>query len=161
MLVGALDFDELYPGRFIRAADLKGQEWTGTIAGIRMEELLGKSGKRLKPIVAFKEAPQELVLNRTNGECLKSMFGRNTGAWIGRRVTLFPAPYEGSIALRVKGSPDIDQTTEIIVELPGKAAFRMTMHRTPLLIVDATSRRVDDDLARARQLVSAVGVPGK
>jgi hypothetical protein len=157
-LIGMYEFEELYPSRFIRAVDLKGQELTVTIKGIRMEELTSKSGKRLKPILALHECAQELVLNRTNGEAIKAMFGRNTAAWIGRRVTVYPAPYEGSVALRVKGSPDIEETTEIIIELPGKPPFAATMHRTPLLVVATSSRRVDEGAAaQARSLVREVG----
>ncbi len=52
------------------------------------------------------------MLNRTNGECLKAMFGRDTGEWIGKRVTLYPAEYQGETAIRVKGSPDMTEVLE-------------------------------------------------
>lgn len=108
-----------------------------TIKGIRIEKLpQDKGGEKPKGIVAFNERDLELVLNRTNAECLKGMFGRDTDAWIGKRVTFFPMPMTDSFtgeritAIRVRGSPDLPADKAVEVRLPRKKAMTMTMKRT-------------------------------
>ena len=86
-----VDFDELYPGRFIKAGSLKGQKVTLQIADVHVEYLEGDAGKKWKGVVTFHKTEMQLVLNKTNGTCLKEMFGREVPKWIGRWVTLFPS----------------------------------------------------------------------
>lgn len=125
-----MDFDKLFPGRFLKAGEFGGKAVTLTITDVKIEDLEGDGGTKTKGIVAFAESKKQLVLNRTNGECIKAMFGRDTDAWLGKRITLYPAPYEGDVAIRVKGSPDIDKTTTVEVKLPRKRPFQMTMEKT-------------------------------
>jgi len=121
------DYDELFPNRFIKAGLLKGKAVTLTIAGVEIESMpdkKGKNGEKKKGIVSFKERELELVLNKTNGECLKGMFGRKTGAWIGKRVTLYPRMVDAfgaqELAIRILGSPDIAQDMRIDLNLGQK-----------------------------------------
>ena len=123
-----LDFDILFPGRFVKAGDLKGKDQTLEISAVRIEELpQDKGGTRVKGIIAFKGAKKEWVLNRTNGEALKAMWGRDTGDWIGKRVTLFPAMYDGDLAVRVRGSPDLKADVEFELKLPRKRPQKVTL----------------------------------
>jgi len=109
-----MDFDQLYPNRFLKAGEFQGRDVTLKISGVVVEELENEKGKKGKGLVSFERTPKQLVLNRTNGEAIKLMFGRETNAWIGKRVTLFPATItdsftgEPTLAIRVRGSPDID-----------------------------------------------------
>ncbi len=128
-----LDFDQLYPARFLKAGEFAGKEVTLTVAGVTIEELEGDKGKQSKGILSFKETPKLLVLNKTNGLCIKGMFGRDTGAWIGKRLTLFPAPIDfgdSEIAIRVKGSPDIAAPVTFELKLARKKARQVTMQKT-------------------------------
>jgi len=128
-----LDFDELYPGRFIKAGDLKSRDVNLTISAVRIEELEGTKGKQTKGIVSFRESKKEIVLNRTNGECIKAMFGRDTGDWVGKRVTLYPAKIESDIAdlaVRVRGSPDIAEDVTFTLSLARKRPRELTLKRT-------------------------------
>jgi hypothetical protein len=120
------DYDDLFPGRFLKAADFKGAEVTMTIASVVIEDLPDKKGTkvnadgervRTRGIIGFTKSDgtpiqRALVLNRTNGECLKKLFGRNTADWIGKRVTFFPrmvdAFGEQTNAIRIKGAPHLD-----------------------------------------------------
>src|SRR6185312_16828420 len=123
-----MDFDLLYPGRFLKAADFRGKDVTLTIKSVRIEKLVGEKGEKVKGIVAFEERPKELVLNRTNGLCIKAMFGRETDGWVGKKVTLWPAPMKDSftgediIAIRVRGSPDIAADKSFTAKLGFKQA---------------------------------------
>lgn len=126
-----LDYDELFPGRFIKAGDLKGRDVNLTIRGVRIEELpQDKGGERAKGIISFEGTKKEWVLNRTNGEALKAMWGRDTGDWIGKRVTLYPAQFNGDLAIRVKGSPDLAADITFELKLPRKRPQQTTLKAT-------------------------------
>jgi predicted YcjX-like family ATPase len=126
------DFDELYPGRFIKAGDLKGRDWTLTIARVVLEELEGTK-KQSKGVIAFRETQKELVLNRTNGECIKAMFGRKLADWAGKRITIYPANIQSDLAdlaIRIKGSPDLPQDVAFTLSLARKKPRQMTLKKT-------------------------------
>lgn len=123
------DFDELYPGRFIKACDCKDKP-TFTIERAWLESLEGTKGVEMKGTVSFTDQDRDWVLNKTNGLSLKAMFGRKLSGWVGKRVTLFQGEFNGEPAIRVWGSPDIERDTEVTIELPRKRPFKMTMHCT-------------------------------
>jgi hypothetical protein len=125
-----VDFDELYPGRFLKASEFKGKQVTLRIAGVQVEELVGDKGPQVKGIVSFERTEKSLCLNKTNGLCLKEMFGKKVQEWIGKRVTLFPALHDGEPCIRVWGSPELDRDRDITIALPRKRPFTMTMHKT-------------------------------
>lgn len=132
-----LDYDELFPGRFLKSGLFKGRDVTLTIKGVRTESLpQEKGGEKVKGVLSFVERPLELVLNRTNGECIKAMFGRDTGDWVGKRITFWPAPFTDSFtgevgtAIRVRGSPDISTSKPVEIRLPRKKPFTMTLVST-------------------------------
>jgi hypothetical protein len=130
-----VSYDDLYPGRFLKAADLKGKIVTLQITSVDIEELVGDKGEQLKGILSFAKTDKQLALNRTNGECIKGMFGRDVQAWVGKRISIFPAPFKGNLpidvdeCIRVHGSPDIDADKPVRVALPRKKAITMTMRK--------------------------------
>lgn len=124
------DFDQMYPGRFIKAGDFGGKQVTLRISAVDIAKLVSDKGPQVKGIVSFDRTEKQWCINKTNGECVKAMFGRNPQAWIGKRVTLFAGDHNGEPCIRVWGSPDIDADFEVLIQLPRKFPFRMTMHRT-------------------------------
>lgn len=129
------NFDELYPGRFLKAGLFKGAKPTLTIKDVDIEELEGQIGKKQsKGVISFVERPMELCLNKTNGLCLKAMFGKELQNWIGKRVTLFAGQWEGEECIRVWGSPDITEDSVIKIELSRKKPFNMTMHAVKVAV---------------------------
>jgi hypothetical protein len=126
-----MDYEELFPGRFLKAADLKGQAATVAIKSVVGEEIDGKD----KCLVSFEGAKKQLVCNRTNAEAIKLMFGRNTDGWIGKRVTLFPVQIKDpfgdgdTIALRVVGSPEIDKPMSAEVKR-GRKTLKISVRPT-------------------------------
>lgn len=124
-----VDWDELYPGRFLKASDFKGKNVTLKIKEVSLEELEGDKGKQIKGVLGFEKTDKQLALNKTNGICLKSMFGKKVQEWVGKRITLFASVWNGDDCIRVFGSPDIEVTTEITVQLPRKRPIAMTMHK--------------------------------
>lgn len=125
-----VDWDELYPGRFLKAGEFKGAKVTLRISSVDVEELIGDKGAQIKGIISFEKTDKKLALNRTNGICLKEMFGKKLPEWVGKRVTLFPSQWNGEDCIRVWGSPDIAADREITVTLPRKRPMAMTMHKT-------------------------------
>lgn len=124
-----VDFDQLYPGRFLKAGEFAGKKVTLTIAEVNLDELIGNDGtKKVKGVISFKETPKQIPLNKTNGICLKSMFGRKPQEWVGKKIILFPGQWNGEEAIRIWGSPDIQQEIAVEVSLPRKKPFTMTMH---------------------------------
>jgi hypothetical protein len=123
-------FDDLYPGRFLKAGNFDGKKVTLTIKDCDLEELEGDDGKKTKAIVSFEETPRMLVACKTNGLCMREMFGAELSAWRGRRVTLFPSEWNGEPCIRVWGSPELDREVDVEVKLPRRKPFRMRMHKT-------------------------------
>jgi hypothetical protein len=135
-------YSELYPGRFLKADALKNHKITLTIAEVDVQDLEGGDGKKAAKVIATFHKPQspalaklplELVLPKTNGECLRRMFGNNPHQWIGKRVTLFPSTTrfgrETVDCIRIWGSPDLAEDMPITVPQGRKKALEMVMHK--------------------------------
>ncbi len=99
-----MKLSELYPSRYLKSDDLDGKEKTLTIKNIRMEEM-GQE-KEEKPVVSFSNTDKELVLNKTNGLVVASLYGEDTDAWIGKHITIYPTrvPFGGKLvdSIRVR-----------------------------------------------------------
>jgi len=125
-----VDFDQLYPGRFIKAGELLGKKVTVTISDVELEDLMGEDGSnKVKAIVSFKESEKKLVSCKTNGICIKAMFGPKIPEWIGKRVTIFPDTWNGEPCIRIWGSPDIEKQFDVEITLPRRRPFKKTMHK--------------------------------
>lgn len=127
-----MDYETLFPGRFIKAVDLKGKDVTLTIVSIAAEEIDGKT----KAVITFEGTKKQLVLNRTNAEAVKLMFGRETNDWLGKRVTIYPAVIQDAFggggdipATRVRGSPDISKPMNASVQR-GRKTIRVAVQPT-------------------------------
>lgn len=127
-----VDWDQLYPGRFIKTGDLLGKNVTLKIASVDLDELEGDTGKKVKGVISFDGTEKQLALNKTNGICLKEMFGRKVQDWVGKRVTLMPSLWNGEECIRIYGSPDLAEDKEITIQLPRKRPMKMTMHKVEL-----------------------------
>ena len=129
------NFDQLYPGRFLKAGTLDGHQATVTIAKIEHEKLEGEKGVELKAIFTFVGKDMQLVCCKTNAMCIKAMFGPMLADWIGKRITLFEGKVEtpgkmfGQPCLRIWGSPEIAADLTVQIKHPKKKAFDMVMHK--------------------------------
>lgn len=124
------NYDDLYPGRFLKAGNFNGQKVTLTIKDYDLETLEGENGeKKAKAIIHFEETPRSLVACKTNGLCLKAMFGPELTQWVGKKVFLFPAEWNGEPAIRVFGSPEIANDMDVEIKLPRRKPFQMRMRK--------------------------------
>lgn len=87
------DWRTMFDEKWIKAWDLGGKPWTGTITKVEAGVLENQREKRKdrKPIVWFKGWKKPLGLNKVNSKTIAAMFGNNTDDWVGKKVTLVPA----------------------------------------------------------------------
>lgn len=130
-------FEDLWKGRFVKSAQFKDKDVTLTLNSLAREELEGDKGKAFKVVAKFSDGRVEMILNRTNGEALRAMFGGDVERWIGKRITFWPAPFfdpfekKWTTAIRVRGSPDISAPVSYTVKMPKKKAEVFTAIPTP------------------------------
>lgn len=130
-----VDYDELFPGRFLKAGLLNGRDITLTIASIDTEFLPQDDGKqKSKGVITFEKTDKQICLNSTNGQCLKAMFGRRVQEWVGKRITLRAEQDNfGSKkvdAIRIAGSPDIAAPITVEIVLPRRKAKQRRLEVT-------------------------------
>lgn len=132
-------YDQLYPGRFLRAGQFLGKQRTLTIANVVHDELEGDKGKEQKVIMTFQETKLALVLCKLNATCIVGMFGKSIPAWIGKRVTFYPtdqlmpmptAKGDDRMCIRVFGSPDIASDTRVEFKPPRRKALYIDLKCT-------------------------------
>lgn len=135
------DYGIGFLGIYITAAELVGKEPTMAIDRVELEKVESMKmnddagGGKVKDrwIVYFKgsKSGRGWLLNRTNAECLKAMWGRETEDWIGHKVTLFTLPVKVGPkmepGIRVKGSPELTEPLKFELKLPRKKASPMTL----------------------------------
>ncbi len=116
------DFDLLFPGKYLKAADLMGKPWNGKIKWVGREEMPSpdKGAKEEAVVIEFHNSPKALICNKTNGVFLKALFGRDYSKWVDRVVTFAPVKWNGEDwAIRIIGSPEISED----VAFEGKIGF--------------------------------------
>jgi hypothetical protein len=130
-----VDYDQLFPGRFLKAGLLAGKSVTLEIVDVTVEKLPQDDGEdRTRGVLSFRETDKQLVLNSINGQCIRAMFGKRVPEWIGKRVTFKPDTdnfgKERVDCIRIAGSPDIAATTSVTVKLPRKKPRIVTLEKT-------------------------------
>ncbi len=80
---------EAYPSKYLKTADLGGQDRTAKIRACVEEELGQGSEKETKPVLYFDGGKKGLVLNKTNATAIAEDYGDDTEAWVGREIALF------------------------------------------------------------------------
>ena len=85
--------DEVFPSKYLKAADLKGRPHTVTIESAPFEPLKGLDGKETQKIVLhFKNVEKSLPLNVTNFDAVCDVTGCfDTEDWPGQRIELYPS----------------------------------------------------------------------
>lgn len=143
-------WSELFPNRFIHADLLKGKKITLTIKNLDMEVMESDKGNKSAVVAYFVESPLQLGTNKTNGYCLKRMFGSNPRAWIGRKITIFPTTTRfGSDTvecIRIWGSPELTEDMKITVPQGRKKPVEMVMHKVVVQSRNATSAPIPEEV---------------
>jgi hypothetical protein len=80
-----MNFDDLFPSKWLRASDLGDDPVTVQIKDVDVEKM---ADGQTKPVVYFKGSDKPLILNVTNGRVLSELYGRSTDNWIGKSIKL-------------------------------------------------------------------------
>ena len=106
-----MNANDVYPTNYLKAEDIPAP-MTVTIEGAVIETMHDKNGKDIeKPVIRFSELPKGLVCNRTNWKTLIRLFGDETDAWKGKRITMVTVPVDA-----------FGETVDAIRLIPVKAA---------------------------------------
>ena len=89
-----MKLNEAFPSNFLKAADLNGQSVTVTIDNVTSEELGQGRDKEQKLCIAFRGKEKKLICNKTNAGTIAKIYGDDTDAWIGQRITIAPREVE-------------------------------------------------------------------
>lgn len=82
---------ELFP--YIEGQSLVGKSVTLTMTTVTTEMLKNRQGRdEKKYILYFQETPKGLVLNKTNAKRIANLYGAETDAWAGKRITIYAEP---------------------------------------------------------------------
>lgn len=138
--------------QYIAAAELVGKKpMTVTISKVVLEKVESmkvnddEGGGKLKDrvVVYFAESKsgRGWLLNRTNCEAIKELWGRETDNWIGKRITLHATNVrvgpKMEPGIRVFGSPELTEPRTFQLKLPRKKPIPVTL--VP------TGKRLDPD----------------
>ncbi len=102
---------ELYPSKYLSAADLQNKDVAVTINRVEMEEFEDNGRKVTKPVVYFQGSAKAMIFNKTNATTVADITGQDdTDHWGGARICLYPTMVQfGSKmteAIRVKRVPE-------------------------------------------------------
>lgn len=83
-----MNIDDEYPSNWLKYADLDGAAHVVEIEAVKRETV----GETTQPAVHFEPGLgfKPLLLNKSNKEVIKNMYGRETETWIGKLIELFP-----------------------------------------------------------------------
>lgn len=99
-----MNIDAAFPSAYWKAADLNDKPVKVTMSKVVMEDIGGDH----KPILYFEDNEKGLVLNKTNANNIKVLYGADTKEWIGKEIVLFPTvtDFQGRTVdcVRVRGA---------------------------------------------------------
>lgn len=82
-----MNVNNVFPSKYIKAADLQGRKLKLTIKMVVMEEV-GQGDH--KPIIYFEGKDKGLVMNKTKAGILSAAYSPETDGWAGKEVAIFP-----------------------------------------------------------------------
>lgn len=137
-----MELANIFPSKYIKAADLQGREPTVTIARAEIDTI----GEDRKLVLYFRGKDKGLVTNRTNADRIAHLYGSNTDAWVGRDIVLFcdMVNFQGKVveAIRVRAP-----------------ARRDTISTAPQRMEEASERQPQPPMRGAAQIDPSDEIP--
>jgi len=100
-----MNINNLFPSKYLKSGDLE-EDLTLTIKSIIQENIGQGEKQEVKPILYFSETEKGMVLNKTNANTISSLYGPETDAWPGKRITVFATEVDfagkQTLALRIR-----------------------------------------------------------
>ncbi len=79
--------NDIYPSKYLSAADLQNKDVAVTIEKVEMEEFEDNGRKVTKPVVYFQGSAKAMIFNKTNATTVADLTGQdNTDNWPGARI---------------------------------------------------------------------------
>lgn len=107
-----MKISQLFPSKYVKAADLNGKTVILTIAKLVIEELGHGAEKERKPVLYFQKATKGLVLNRTNAMTIAGLYGDESDDWSGKRIAIYPT--------RIRAFGAMQDTIRVREEIPAQ-----------------------------------------
>lgn len=86
-----MKISEVYPTKYVTAADLQGRTIMLTIKAVTLDEMMTHDNKKvLKPVAWFERTAKGLVMNATNARVIANLYGDDTDGWSGKRISIYP-----------------------------------------------------------------------
>jgi hypothetical protein len=86
-----MKISDVFPSKYLTAADLNNKPYTLTIRTVTLEEMITHENKKVsKPVCWFIGAQKGFVMNVTNAHIIVGLYGDNTDDWTGCRITIYP-----------------------------------------------------------------------
>lgn len=167
-----MDYGLGFLGEYITAAELVGKMPTLTINKVTLEKVESLKGgdddaagkMKDKIVIYFGESKsgRGWLLNRTNAEAIKELWGRETNEWLGHKITLFTQQVKVGKkmepGIRVKGSPELTEPRQFELKLPRKKAILVTLlptGKTPTAATqgngtDPQTKRIEEIIAERK-----------
>jgi hypothetical protein len=83
--------DDVFPSKYVKAADLRGKSVVVEIDRAPLEKLKNTKGEeQVKVVLYFVKQKKALPLNLTNFDAVAAICGEDTEDWPGNRIELFP-----------------------------------------------------------------------
>lgn len=95
-----MDYRAMFEGKYLGAwnlvdADGKKRDVTVTIASVEAQRIVGEGGKtNKKPVLKFVGKDLPMVVGKTVAKTIAAMYGNDTAAWIGKKITLYATTTE-------------------------------------------------------------------
>jgi hypothetical protein len=135
-----MDIRTVLVGEYIAAVEIGDKRPTVTIDRVEKRRIASvamegeQSKEKDRAVVFFQGKDRGWVLNKTNALSLAAMFGNETEAWKGKRVTLYAelvqAGRKHELGIRVAGSPDLEAPVSFDLVLPRKRPKKVTLEVT-------------------------------
>jgi hypothetical protein len=103
-----VDINQQFPSKYLKAdTDIPDDgDLIVTIDTVQIETIGQGADQENKPVVYFRETDKGLVLNKTNAQTIKGLFGFETDDWEGKRIALFGTEVDfagkQTLAIRVR-----------------------------------------------------------
>jgi hypothetical protein len=110
--------DDVFPSKYLKAADLKDKPITLTIASANYETLKNHKGEEQKKIVVgFLKTNKTLPLNLTNFDAIVDATGLDDGDdWVGCKIQLYPS--EVQVGSEMKDCIRIRASEQAAMKMP-------------------------------------------
>src|SRR5262245_10162950 len=80
--------DDAFPGKLLKAADVKESPLSAVISYVEMQTVGQGADQKSKPVLFFEDYDKPMVVNATNWDSLADAFGEESDDWAVRKIKI-------------------------------------------------------------------------